>query len=234
MTPAQLIQAAKDSAYPYVPERATATGPLLRKINQLEDKVTDQFALAAPERIAVFSTNFMISMTQNQNGYTLDAAKGYYNFQYFDKDSNAQKMTIYSTIIPERPEHPSAYLAGITLWPIDPSDSRWVGTGNRFFWKGDGDYFTYQFIADPPAITNLAATLVSPDETFEYFVAELALHIMMMAGNVPQIRIQSQVADRNDQWQGILNSMGQRSFGVPSFGLPRGPSPGVGAGGLPT
>lgn len=234
MTPAAIIQAAKDAAYPYVPERATATGPLLRRINMLEDKVTDQYALAAPERISVVSNDVAIVTVLNQTGYALNPAKGYYNFVYFDKDNNAQKLTIYTTIIPERPEHPSAFIQGITLWPLDPSDSRWIGSGNRFFWKGDGDYFNYQYIADPPTLTSLSVQLVSPDETFEYFVADLALQIMLMAGNVSQMRIQSQISDRNDQWQGILNSMGQRSFGIPSYGLPRGPSPGVGVGGLPT
>src|SRR5512147_1444851 len=223
LLPSELIAEAVGLAYPYVPEWATARGPLLRKLTQLDDKIVDMIMSQAPERIGKIAADITITSTGNQQGYALDFvdARSYHNFKYIDNAGAVTPITVYTALSPSQVSHPAGVVAGDVFYPIDPWGSRWTATGSRFVYIGNGDKIAFEYVPNSTPITTMSQVLVSPDEAGQYIVTELVLQILMASRLAPPEALQSVLADRKDQWDGLVLTISKRGDAQPSFGLPR-------------
>jgi hypothetical protein len=216
-----LIADAFSFAYPFVPEYATARGPLLRKLSQLDDKVVGEIALNAPGRLATIASDITVVFATNPTGYTLQAgATAYLNFKYKYPDGRITPLTVFGDMIPDTTQAPAAALRGATLYPLDPNKSRWISPGQYFI--GNGDKIGYDYVPGTVPVTLLTQTLISPDDARQYIVSELTLQVLLAGGIAPQLRIQAAVGDKNDMWQGLVSWMKGRADMQSSYGLPRG------------
>lgn len=233
LTASDIYNDAVALAFPYTPEWATARGPLLRKLSQLDDKIVDMISLQAPERLSVFAADIPVTTTQNQNGYILNtgiSVRSYTNFKYIDNAGAVQPITIYTDASPSMVKHPAGVILRDTFFPIDPSGQRWADLSNRFVYIGNGDKIAYQYVPGSAVVGTMSQILSSPDEARSYLAVELALQIVIASRLAPQETIQSFIADRKDIWDGFVLGIARRGDAQTSFGLPRASNIGVGDG----
>lgn len=219
LTPLNLIEDAKLSAFPFMRDENVAPGALLRQLTTLDREVVGLFAQHVPERISVQGTDIPVVFATNATGYALSAAKRYTAFEYVDKDGE-----IYSIeIVPEGKEasrHPAARVQGLTFYPIDPLDRSWDASfGDRNLYVGNGDEIRYRYIAEPARVTTMSQTLASPDEAESYLRESLTLSILLSSGEgVPQDRIQRAAQLVGQTRKDLVHEMTKRTGVSARFG----------------
>jgi len=211
----EIINDAFGRAFPYVRETDIVYGPLLRHLASLDTEVVQWYTLQYPERLNLVATPIPVVLSQNPNGYILQAAGalGYSEFRWIDTNNYIWPINIVPEDRFDHPMlHPAGMIRGNTFFPADPTELRWQNNDPRQFYIGNGDTITYSYMPLPGQLTSLSSTLVSPDEARNYIAAAITTQILMnAAGDVPQEKIQLSMAYMAARRQELMLDMMKRS-----------------------
>lgn len=218
-----ILADAEALAYPFISERSTAGGPLLRQLSTLDAEVTGMFASMAPQLVAQeASAAITITPANNAGGYELEAGRAYTRFRLVTDEGYFQPIRIVpQSHFDNAPLHPAAMVGTGDdaqqnpvrfFYPCDSLKKRWADAtdaGRQFFVTGQS--VTYMVVPEPVALTSRTSVLVSPDYAAPFLQWSLAAGILFNAHGdgmaVPQERLQMAVqaptALRQSLWQTI-------------------------------
>lgn len=200
-------------AYPYVSEPNVAYNALLRGLTTLDREVIAFHGITVPERVSTSQTITVVLAT-NPTGYPLFSTNvlGYRNFKWIDTSGYVWPIKIVPETRFDHPgQHPAGVVRGYTFFPSDPEEIRWSQGGlQREFYQGIGDTITYDYLPDAPRITTLTQNLVSPDETRQFFVTNLAVQVLLSAGVAVPETVMQMAVQRGERERNLMQLMASK------------------------
>ena len=220
LTASALISAAKKRTFGVTGRQKVSDAMLLEELSAQDSQIVQMLSQTAPDLLATVTGSDVVTLAENQSGYTLANGIHYRDFTHVADDvytpiNIVQRQYQHNTL-----RHPCGMLrtgaaAGV-FYPVDPDGNRWQESGSRpWFEAGDGHEFRYSYVVQPAVLSTLSATLTSPDMARDLLVAALEVAILLSAPGVQEARLQVAVAKH----QSALQSL---QFQAYKFGHPQG------------
>lgn len=204
LTVSDIIEGAELRAEPYVPSSGAPKGVLIRQLDGLDSEIVNLVAIQVPTLLSSVPSDITIVLATNSTGYSLEAARKWFNFQWVDSDGNIFPLRVVNERDYSHPPiHPSGIIRGTTFYPCDPIEKEWSGSDARHVFVGDGDVVTYSYIPEHTQLTATSDTCEGPDFAREYYETSLALNLMLSApypvpqGKMLEMRDRSNSARRD-------------------------------------
>lgn len=197
LTASSLITSAKKRTYGAQGRQKVSDAMLLEELNYQDNIVVQMISQNAPDLLATVTGTDVVSLAENQSGYTLQAGIHYRDFAHVDPASDTYTpVTIVQRQYQERVlRHPAGMLANsgnaAVFYPVDPDGERWQSAGARTWFEVTLSHeFRYSYVPEPGNLTALSDTLTSPDMAREVLITALQLAIIMSNPEAQEARIQ--------------------------------------------
>lgn len=204
MQAGDLIDAAKTRAYPGTGPEHLAEGSLLRHLESVDRDIVNMISQNAPLLLSEASRRLSVTSTRNNEGYRLEDAIAYTDFQTIDSDGHRLQITI----IPERDfsnpaTHPSGIISArraggnLRFFPADPQAEDWQGSETRSYYDPNEHEIEYRFVPAYEGLEKRSDELRAPQFARPLIEQKLVTQALLMQPDTSQARLQKAQQQEN-------------------------------------